>query len=360
MKNKIVLIGGTGQIGYAITNFFVQRNWEVYLLCRSKKSFDSFILLLETASLAFISNLKPLYGNRNDNKTLESILNIQPDILVDLLAFTAKDAQQILSIQKNIGQYMVLSSSSVYQDVKGKTLDEASINGFPDFYFPIKEDNLTVQAGDTTYSTHKIDMEQCFLMHSHKPVTILRPCAIYGIGSHHPREWWFIKRIIDQRPYIPLKFNGESTFHTSSTQNIAKVIWACIGNKDYQIVNVADQSILTVKEIGQRITEQLNYKTQFIPYDAINTQEDFIGFTPWSVSAPFTLDTNYSQQLLNNVGLQLGNYTEDSEAYIKWLSSFSPTNWEKSFPQLAAYPFDQFDYQKEDILLPQLINQKNE
>ncbi|AJH14836.1 NAD-dependent epimerase/dehydratase family protein [Myroides profundi] len=358
MKKKIAIIGGTGQIGYAITNFFVQRNWEVYLLCRNKNSFDSFLSLLETASLAFISNIKPIYRTRENTHTLENIASIQPDILVDLLAFTAKDAKQILSIEKHIGQYIVLSSSSVYKDRTDRTLDEASVTGFPYFSLPIKENTPTVQAGDTTYSTHKIAMEEYFLKYSNKPVTILRPCAIYGICSHHPREWWFVKRLLDKRPYIPLKFNGESTFHISSTQNIAKVIWACIGSKDYKIVNVADKSILTVKEIGEFITNQLDYKTEFVAYNSIDSKNAFIGFSPWSVAAPFTLDTSYIEQLLSNVGLELGSYQEDSKAYIKWLSSFSSENWEIHFPQLAAYSFNQFDYEKEDLLLQNFMNQK--
>ncbi|WHT38749.1 NAD-dependent epimerase/dehydratase family protein [Myroides sp. mNGS23_01] len=351
MQKKIVLIGGTGQIGYAITNFFVKRNWEVYLLCRSKYSFNSFLSLLEKESLAFIPNIKPIYGRKEDDNTLIQIASIQPALLVDLLSFTAKDAKQILAIQKHIGQYIVLSSSSVYKDNSGRTLDEASVTGFPDFPLPIKEENPTVQAGDTTYSTHKIAMEEYFLKHSNKPVTILRPCAIYGICSHHPREWWFVKRVLDKRPYIPLKFKGESTFHTSSTQNIAKVIWACIGNKAHQIVNVADQSILTVKEIGEFITNQLAYRAEFVAYSAIESSDPFIGFSPWSVAAPFILDTSYSEQLLHQVGLELSSYQEDSKAYIQWLSRFSAENWETHFPQLAAYPFKQFDYEKEDLVL---------
>lgn len=87
MRNKIVLLGGTGQIGYAIATFFVQRHWEVYLVCRSQHSFDSFISLLEKESLVFVSNIKPIYGTKEDDSTLVQISLIQPIILVDLLAF---------------------------------------------------------------------------------------------------------------------------------------------------------------------------------------------------------------------------------------------------------------------------------
>ncbi|MEI2273170.1 hypothetical protein OHD16_13550 [Sphingobacterium sp. ML3W] len=203
-------------------------------------------------------------------------------------------------------------------------------------------------------------MEQCFLKHSHKPVTILRPCAVYGICSQHPREWWFIKRILDKRPYIPLKYNGESTFHITLTQNIAKVIWASIDNMDFQIVNVADRTILSAKEIGEYIIVQLNSITKFISTDSAIIEDALVGFTPWSVSTPFTLDISYCKSLLDKVGLDLGCYTRDSRKYISWLASFSPLNWEKHFKQLAAYPFEQFDYHNEDQFIKKLIVGKND
>ncbi|MGG5578316.1 hypothetical protein ACPDHL_13370 [Myroides sp. C15-4] len=51
-------------------------------------------------------------------------------------------------------------------------------------------------------------------------------------------------------------------------------------------------------------------------------------------------------------GLELGRYEEDSKTYIQWLSRFTSSNWEKNFPQLAAYPYHLFDYETEDPLLP--------
>jgi hypothetical protein len=39
--------------------------------------------------------------------------------------------------------------------------------------------------------------------------------------NEQPREWWFIKCILDGQPAIPLA--GRSRFHTSSALNIAEL-----------------------------------------------------------------------------------------------------------------------------------------
>jgi nucleoside-diphosphate-sugar epimerase len=99
-----------------------------------------------------------------------------------------------LNVQDSIGALVVVVSSSVYRDNEGRTLDEAAQNGFPEFPDPIAETHPTVTPGDATYSTRKVALEHLLLDEATIPVTVLRPAAIHGPGSIHPREWWFVKR----------------------------------------------------------------------------------------------------------------------------------------------------------------------
>ena len=109
-----------------------------------------------------------------------------------------------MDLQTDVGTLIVISSASVYRDAEGRSLDEAASGGFPDLPVPIGEDQPTVSPGPQTYSTRKAALEQALLENSRRPVTILRPCAIHGEGSRHPREWWFVKRILDGRREVPL------------------------------------------------------------------------------------------------------------------------------------------------------------
>ena len=82
-------------------------------------------------------------------------------------------------------------------------------------------------------------------------MTVLRPGAIHGVGSRHPREWWFVKRILDGRRAVPLAWDGQSRFHASATSNIAELI---------RVVLAAPDGKLTVEEgfvaarFGERAT----------------------------------------------------------------------------------------------------------
>lgn len=286
-------------------------------------------------------------ADRRKNKEFLGLFKEGADLVVDLIAYTKDDAKQLLSIQKNTDMLAVLSSSSVYVDDQGRSLDEASINGFPEFTIPIKETNRTVEPGTETYSANKAAMERTLLESSDIPVKILRPGAIYGKYSHHAREWWFVKRMLDKREKIPLAYGGESRFHTTSASNIANVLLTSLANPGNMVINVADKEALTVLAMGKIIATQLNYGGEFITLSE-KYSKPFVGFTPWSVPRPFVLETSVSENLLEPISLK--SYEESVCGYYEWLKTVPLDNdWKNLFPQLANYPYDHFNYVEEDL-----------
>jgi hypothetical protein len=150
--------------------------------------------------------------NRDPPARLSGVLGPPPDALIDTMAFDRDHGSQLIDVQANVGCFIVISSASVYQDANGRTLDEASQNGFPELPEGIRETQPTVDPGPTTYSTRKIALERHLLDDATTPVTILRPGAIHGLNSRFPREWWVVKRILDRRPAIPLAYRGNQPF----------------------------------------------------------------------------------------------------------------------------------------------------
>ena len=135
------------------------------------------------------------------------------DALIDTIAFTQIHADQLLDVQGCVGAFVVVSSASVYRDAAGKTFDEARQNGFPELPVPIAETQPTVHPGPTTYSTRKVALEHRLLDQARVPVTVLRACAIHGMGSQHPREWWLVKRILATFSTMPPKTNFLAVKH---------------------------------------------------------------------------------------------------------------------------------------------------
>ncbi|MDR2674987.1 MAG: hypothetical protein LBC18_09000 [Opitutaceae bacterium] len=243
----------------------------------------------------------------------------------------------------------MISSASVYRDGQGRTLDEAGENGFPDFPGPITEDQPTVDPGPATYSTRKVTLERRLLDGSGRSVIVIRPGAVYGPYSSHPREWWFVKRMMDGRRVIPLAYRGQSRFHTVAAANLAALIATALGKPGSRILNAADPEAPTAAEIGALIARHMDYKGAILPLDAGDEKgRAAVGWSPWSVPAPFTLGTA--------AALALGytpstSYADAVGPACDWLRRKNADDWERNFPILANYPVPLFNYAAEDAFL---------
>ncbi len=182
-------------------------------------------------------------------------------------------------------------------------------------------------------------MEQTLLDGATGPVTILRPCAIHGPFSKHAREWWILKRLLDGRESIPLAYEGKSQFQTTSTQSIAEVVALAVEKSIIGIINTVDGDSPTTEAIARMIMEIAGRKSEIVglppePYPPK------VGMSPWSVQRPVVCSSRLSTGL---------TYRETAPAAVDWLlENVTNDNWKEQLPQLAAYPWDQFDYHSED------------
>ena len=179
--------------------------------------------------------------------------------------------------------------------------------------------------------------------------TILRPCAIYGAYSRHPREWWFVKRLLDARTRIPLAVQGESRFQTTNAELIGDFVVGIVEHNLGGIYNLCDATCPSILEIGQSIARLMGLETQLIPVEGY--PPNFVGRTPWSIPKPFIID---GSKAASDAQLARVTYPIEAEDTVKWLAHLNPNNWGSAFPQLAAYPWDLFDYEAEDRFLASL------
>ena len=321
-----VAIVGAGQIGHAAWCAFRASGQDVRVLARS---LPTWLKDHETDFSSYVAGRDPIPAAA---------------AVFDTIAFDAEDVARYDPAQ--IGRLVVVSSSSVYRDAKGRTLDEAVANGFPDFEGPIDESQPTVAPSGDTYSTRKVRMEQALQTRFGARATILRPAAVYGPFSRHPREWWFVKRLLDGRGNIPLALDGRSRFQTSSAESIGQAAVAAIRLDCGGIFNIADIASPTVLEIGETIAKIMDRPARFVPLEGI--PPDRVGSTPWSVPRPFVLDGSKARREL---GLTETAYNVAAPDAVRWLADTAPRDWQAAFPQLAAYPWQLFDYAAEDAYL---------
>ena len=339
MPRHVFVLGGTGQIGRAVAGEFLAAGWNVTVAHRGAEPPPA-ELVERGARIAVL--------DRDNIGDLALALSAGADALIDTTAYNADHAHQLLAVQGNVGSLIVISSASVYRDSLGRTLDEASQTGFPELPDPILETHPTVGPGPATYSTRKIALERHLLGESAVPVTILRPCAIYGVGSRHPREWWFVKRIIDRRPVMPIAHRGASRFHTSSVANIAALARVAVEKPGHRVLNIADPSAPTVADIAELIIQHLGYDGHIVEVDE-EGYPPFVGRTPWSVPRPFVLSCRAAVDLGYSPAT---TYADAVRPICDWLvETAGDGDWRERFSVLASYPWDLFDYAAEDDFL---------
>jgi len=334
MSRTAFVLGASGQVGTAVIPALLADGWQVRVGSRSPHEWPD--------------GVEGVRVDRNDDAELAAAIG-EADAVVDCIAYTEHHARQLASLAGSIGSAIVLSTVSVYADAAGRTLDEATgANDFPDYPVPVRESQVRTVASDATYSTRKVAVENV-LREAEIPVTILRPGAIYGPGSVHPRELWFVKRALDDRPIQILNWGGHSRFHISNAANIAELVRLAAANPARRELNAVDAEAPTTSEIGAIFNELLDHHPREILISGYAVEGTTpLGDTPWSVPKPFVMDMTAAAEQLGYS--PVATLAGSAPALVEWIrSTIAERSWQEAFPAfLRANGEAAFDYAAED------------
>ncbi len=320
---RALVFGASGQIGRAVAGAWSAAGWEVIAVSRSRAAEIGLPLQapLETRA-ATIRALGPF------------------DAVFDPLVFSAEDAADLLA--EPAGHLVVVSTASVYADDQGRGFETDRSRGFPRYPDPIPETQALMPPG-AGYSAGKVAMETA-LEAAGRPVTLLRPAAIHGIGARHPREFWFLKRALDGRRVLPLKAGGATWFHTSSTAGIADFARHAVTQGLAGAFNIADPRAYSTAEIARAVATSVGWSFEIVDP---GPREDGVGHSPLSPDHPIRL----SLEKARATGWSGGpDYTAGLSAYLHWIRSRA-ADWPDAFPVFTRYGRDPFDYAAEDAAL---------
>ncbi|CAD6000073.1 NAD(P)-dependent oxidoreductase [Agreia sp. COWG] len=332
MDKIAFVLGGSGQVGEAVIPALLRDGWHVRAGSRSQHSWPD--------------GVEGVLVDRQIDESFSAALGAGVDLLVDCVAYTHDNAHQLGRAADRIGSAVVLSSVSVYCDSRGRTLDEATgADDFPVLPIPIAEGQSRTAPGDTTYSTRKVAMEDVLLADDMRiPVTVLRPGAIYGPASVHPRELWFIKRALDRRPVQILNWGGQSRFHRSNSRTIAELVRLAARSPGRRVLNAVDDDALTTSEIAHITNAFLDHH----PTEFLIPGASALGDTPWSVPEPIVADMSEAVAQLGY--RQVATYADSLPAMVKRIvDTIGARDWSTAYPAfLRANGPDAFDYAAED------------
>ena len=305
---RALIVGGTGLVGRATARRLLAAGWQVDLTGR-----DPAHLPAEVASAGgrFVA------AERRDAGQLLAALGDGADLLVGCICFTAADAALLLPLARHAASTVMISSKAVYADAAG---NHSNSDTAPRFDGPIPETQRTVAPGDADYTTregygaNKVAAEQA-LLDSGLPVTVLRPSKIHGAGARPPREWMFVKRVLDRRPAVFLARRGAGVDHTTAAANIAALIEVVAAKPGRRILNSADPDAPSALEISRAVAGHLHHDWEEVLLDQA---DEGLGGHPWDTEHPIVLDLSAAAAL----GYEpAGDYATTVADEIDWLVS---------------------------------------
>lgn len=253
---RVLIIGGTGLIGTALTNRFIKDGHEVSVLSRSQRPTDLDEVVGHIRASA--------EGIRESRK---AILALRPDVIVHLLLYTEKQAQDAIN---ELGDFtdrlVVLSSGDVYRNYDGLR----HLSDHPPDPVPLTEDSplrsrLYPYRGEPELSWvyrdeyEKILVERVLMSQTQVNATVLRLGAVYGPKDPQHRFREYVRRMWLNRPFILLEHGMKGWLFTHvDVETVAEAVYRTtqLGGTGSMILNVGEAYTPTV---GQRIEQIGSY-----------------------------------------------------------------------------------------------------
>jgi nucleoside-diphosphate-sugar epimerase len=315
---RALILGGTGLVGRAAARRLVAAGWDVDVTGRDPAH-------LPAGAGTFVA------ADRHDGAALAEALGEGADLLVDCIAYTAAEARLLLPLLPHVTSTVLISSKAVYVDAAG---NHSNSDVAPDFGGPIPETQPTLAPLDIDYRSregygpNKVAAERV-LLDSGAPVTVLRPSKIHGDGAAPPREWVFVKRVLDRRPVVFLARRGVGADHTTAAANIAALIEVVAAKPGARILNSADPDAPNGREIAGVVAKHLDHV-----WEEVLIENDSLGDHPWNRRHPVVLDTSAAAALGY---VPAGDYAATVVAEIDWLVNDRPQVGDELFAQYVDY-----------------------
>lgn len=212
---KILIVGGTGVISYAVVNEAVKHGIDVTCINRGKSKSQK----LPSSVNVFIADYK------NENIIKSFLKDKFYDVIIDVLCYTENDIDYSLKLFRNkCSQYIFFSSCAVYNKGNGDyecTEESELIN-------PIWK-----------YSIDKVKCEKKLISLSNQynlNYTIVRPAVTYGntripygISPKYGFHGTIIQRLLNNKPII-LWDNGEAYSTITRVEDFAIGLVGLLGN----------------------------------------------------------------------------------------------------------------------------------
>jgi nucleoside-diphosphate-sugar epimerase len=298
VAGRALVIGGNGQVGRGVAAELAGAGWAV--------------AIVRKGSGPAAADIEAISADRNDDAAMDAMLGRGFDVVIDLVAFNASHAAQLVRHRADIGSAVMLSSAAVYVDDEGRSLQSvADRASAPRFDGPVPETAETVPPGHDSYAGRK-GAAEATLLDSAIPTTVIRPTAIHGANSPQPREWFYVRRALDGRGKVVLGFGGRSSLHPVSAGNLARMIRLAAERPGNRVLNAGDPGMPDEAEIATSLGAALGWD-----FEIVRLPDAAPIASPWSLPSPFFLSLDAARTALGYEPAE--TYRQAAPAMANWL-----------------------------------------
>lgn len=330
---RVLIIGGSGFIGTHVTNQLLALGHKVTNFHRGPTTGKN------------DPRIEHIFGDRTELKSFRSVFEAaKPDVVIDMIAMTEHDAEQLMSVCQNlVAKVVVISSADVYRRyelIRGvtKAPPESGVltEGSPLREHLFTRRNDSMDASNPFYNYEKILVERAVLARDSKAVILRLPC-VYGPGDGQNRLYYYLKRMDDRRKAILLEQDQLRWRWTRGyVENVAAAICCVAGDQT---------GIGGIYNVGE---------TQALPeIEWIRMIGDIVGWTGRVIGAdpagmPNNLRSGLHWEHLLETDTTLLRRNFRFEEIVSFQTGLSRTiDWERANPPAIS----DFDYEVEDRVL---------
>jgi nucleoside-diphosphate-sugar epimerase len=334
---RVLIIGGTNFIGPPLVRRLADLGHEVAVFRRGQTQAD------------LPADVEHIFGDRHDlGKHAEEFRRFGPDVVVDMIAFTGRDASGFVRTFRGLARRsVVISSADVYR-AYGRFigLESGQIEPTPlteesplrEVLFPYRKQ--AEGPDDFRYSYDKIPVERVVLGDPELPGTVLRLPMVHGPGDPGHRLSPYLKRMDDGRSAIVLdEAMAGWRCPRGFVEDVAAAAALAVGDERAagRVYNVAEPVAFAEAEWVRRIGELVGWPGEIVTVPG--------GRIPLPYCMEQSLDTD-SGRIRTELGF--AEAVNPQEALERTIA------WERANPSGPSPGIGLLDYEAEDVLLDEI------